>query len=97
MEKDVMTATKQPARRLCSEIQLFDLCDLDACSHRQERFCTNSELLSKFEQIAEEDISSPTKQFLAEELEESEDDDELLAYGDGLADNDYDDENGWED
>lgn len=45
----------QPARRLCTEIQLFDLCDLDSCSHQRGRFCTNEELLTKFESIREEE------------------------------------------
>lgn len=44
-----------PTNRLCSEIQLFDLCDLDRCDYRKERFCTNPELLRKFEAIKEED------------------------------------------
>jgi len=43
------------AQRLCSEIQLFDLCELDACSFKRNRFCTNQELLEKFESIKEED------------------------------------------
>ena len=43
------------AQRLCSEIQLFDLCDLDSCRFKQSRFCTNEELLAKFEAIKEED------------------------------------------
>ncbi len=42
-------------QRLCSEIQLFDLCDLDSCRFKQSRFCTNAELLAKFESIKEED------------------------------------------
>jgi hypothetical protein len=43
------------AQRLCSEIQLFDLCDLDSCRFKQSRFCTNDELLAKFEAIKEDD------------------------------------------
>jgi len=42
-------------QRLCSEIQLFDLCDRDECRFKSSRFCTNEELLSKFELIKEED------------------------------------------
>jgi hypothetical protein len=30
--------TASPARRLCSEIQLFDLCELDRCSFKEDRF-----------------------------------------------------------
>jgi len=42
-------------QRLCSEIQLFDLCDLDGCHLRKGRFCSNEDLLNKFESIKEED------------------------------------------
>ena len=42
-------------QRLCSEIQLFDLCDLDGCHLRKGRFCSNEDLLKKFESIKEED------------------------------------------
>jgi hypothetical protein len=44
-----------PVDRLCSEIQLFDLCDLDSCGHKNGRFCTNEQLLTRFEAIREED------------------------------------------
>lgn len=44
-----------PVDRLCSEIQLFDLCDLDKCDFKKERYCTNEPLLEKFEAIREED------------------------------------------
>jgi len=43
------------AQRLCSEIQLFDLCDLDSCRFKRSRFCTNEELVAKFEAIKEEE------------------------------------------
>lgn len=46
------------AQRLCSEIQLFDLCDLDSCRFKRSRFCTNEELVAKFEAIKEEDDQS---------------------------------------
>lgn len=44
---------KELPRRLCSEIQLFDLCELESCSHRDERFCTDPEMISRFEAVAE--------------------------------------------
>lgn len=54
--KDEAAAELLPAaQRLCSEIQLFDLCELDSCRFRNSRFCTNEELLAKFESINEED------------------------------------------
>lgn len=64
-EKESITA----AQRLCSEIQLFDLCELDSCRFRCNRYCTNEELLSKFESIAEED----DRQALLYEDEEADD------------------------
>lgn len=48
----------EPVRRLCSEIQLFDLCELDKCKFKSVNFCTNEELLTRFERIADEDACS---------------------------------------
>ena len=62
---------EQPPRRLCSEIQLFDLCDLETCCQKEGRFCTNEEVLQRFEAIKEEDERSP-EQYLSEDLEEED-------------------------
>lgn len=46
----------QPAelpRRLCSEIQLFDLCELERCRYKDDRYCTDPEMLARFESAAE--------------------------------------------
>jgi len=40
-------------RRLCSEIQLFDLCELTQCAFKDGRFCTHADLLARFEALAE--------------------------------------------
>jgi hypothetical protein len=64
--------TQQPTRRLCSEIQLFDLCELDECPHKDGRFCTEGRLLEKFEAIKEEDEA----EYVAEEVDEDEEDEE---------------------
>jgi hypothetical protein len=40
-------------RRLCSEIQLFDLCELERCHFIDGRFCTDPEKLARFEAVAE--------------------------------------------
>lgn len=48
-------------QRLCSEIQLFDLCDLDSCKQKSGRFCTDTVLLSRFEKIAENELRSPER------------------------------------
>lgn len=55
MTDETVETPSPAAQRLCSEIQLFDLCDLDSCSFKVSRFCTNEELVSKFESIKDED------------------------------------------
>ena len=81
--------------RLCTEIQLFDLCDLNACKHKSGRFCTDSALLERFEKIADEELRVP-EQYLSEGIEDSEEDDiDSDSYDDeedDLARDDYDDE-----
>lgn len=74
-------------KRLCSEIQLFDLCDLDTCTCKDGRFCTNPAILARFEAIKEED---DRPQYLADEFDEDqeEDADDLDAFGD----EDYEDD-----
>ena len=44
---------KEVPRRLCSEIQLFDLCELQKCHFKDDRFCTDTEMLARFEAAAE--------------------------------------------
>lgn len=61
-----------PVDRLCSEIQLFDLCDLDRCGYKKDRFCSNQLLLDKFEAIREED----DRQMLLYDDDDLEDDNE---------------------
>lgn len=80
----------QNARRLCSEIQLFDLCELDVCGHKDGRYCTKGDILQKFEAIKEEDERSP-EQYLAEELEDVEGGDEL-GYDEAYGVDEYEDE-----
>ena len=75
------------AQRLCSEIQLFDLCDLDSCRFKSSRFCTNEELLAKFESIKEED----DRTLLYEEDNDEEDTDSESEFDDS-ADSFDDDE-----
>ena len=55
MPDEPVVVPSPDAQRLCSEIQLFDLCDLDSCRFKQSRFCTNEALLAKFESIKEDD------------------------------------------
>lgn len=72
MPDETVKRSSHAVQRLCSEIQLFDLCDLDSCRFKWSRFCTNEELLAKFESIKEEDEQSP----LIYEEDETDDDSE---------------------
>lgn len=82
-----------PLQRLCNEIQLFDLCELEKCGHKQGLFCTSRELLDRFEAIAEED-ERPVSGFISDEPDDGDEDDS--EYDDGFDDAEYDDE-GYED
>ena len=62
---------KTAPQRLCSEIQLFDLCDRDVCAHKDGRYCTKGDILARFEAISEHEERSP-EQFMADELDEVE-------------------------
>lgn len=83
--------TPAPAiKRLCSEIQLFDLCEKESCASRDGRFCTDAALLARFEALSEPD-DRPHSQYLDDALEDVEEGDEL-GYDDDLGVDDYDDE-----
>ncbi|MBI2354983.1 MAG: hypothetical protein HYV06_08135 [Deltaproteobacteria bacterium] len=82
----------KPARRLCGEIKLFDLCDLDGCGDREGRFCGNQDLLARFEQISDEERTP--ERYLDEEPDE--DDDDEAGYGDEFDDGYGDEGDGWE-
>jgi hypothetical protein len=83
------TAAAIPEPRLCNEIQLFDLCDLDACSSKEGRFCRNAELLSAFERIS--DVEAGPQVLTSEEAEEGEDAGGE-EYDDAFGDDGFDDE-----
>lgn len=75
---------KETINRLCSEIQLFDLCELDSCSARIDRFCTDKELLARFEAIKEEDDRPPLvydEEELDDDLDGMDDYEEFEAEG----------------
>lgn len=65
-------ANEPAQKRLCSEIQLFDLCDKDVCAHRDGRYCTKGDILAKFEAIKDEEDDRSPDQFMAEELDDLE-------------------------
>lgn len=82
--------------RLCGEIQLFDLCDLDSCNHKNSHFCTDSALLDRFEKIAEDELRTPECN-VSEEIDDAEEeeydgDDEFT-----MKDLDNSEDDGWED
>lgn len=87
-------------QRLCSEIQLFDLCDLVSCNHKSGRFCTGPVLLDRFEKIIEDELRVPER-FLSEDTDDAEaDGGEGYNDGDdGFAEENFDgdENNGWED
>jgi hypothetical protein len=76
MEKEEKEIAEKPVQRLCSEIQLFDLCDLDVCIYKEGRFCRQDDLLARFEHIADEDERTPVHR-LSDELEDEEDTDDM--------------------
>jgi hypothetical protein len=81
-----------PVQRLCNEIQLFDLCELKKCGHKQGLYCTSDDLLNRFEAIAEEE-----ERPAAASGSICEDDDDALAsdddeYDDSLVDDQFGDE-----
>ena len=81
----------KPVQRLCNEIQLFDLCELEKCGHKQGLFCTSQELLNRFEAIAEED-----ERAAAGYISDEPDDGEGTDIDDGYDASFYDDQFGTE-
>jgi hypothetical protein len=79
--EDVGEMPQKPVNRLCNEIQLFDLCDLEKCGHKQGLFCTSQDLLNRFEAIADEDERTPVAGSISDELDDGEEID-----GDGFDD-----------
>jgi hypothetical protein len=66
-------------KRLCSEIQLFDICSKSSCKHKDGRYCIDGDILASFEAISDEEDAD---QFLADEMEEMEEDE--LGYDEGV-------------
>lgn len=69
--------------RLCSEIQLFDLCERNKCEFKKGRFCTDGDILARFEAISDDEDANSTEQFLVDEMEEMEEDG--LEYDEGVS------------
>lgn len=68
-----MSKSETP-ERLCSEIQLFDLCERKDCEFKKGRYCTNHDILARFEAISDDEDECSTEQFLGDETEEMEED-----------------------
>jgi hypothetical protein len=58
-------------KRLCSEIQLFELCELDSCNKKSGGFCTDTTLINRFEMIEEAEDRVPER-YISEELDDAE-------------------------
>ncbi len=90
--EEIEQKLNDPPQRLCSEIKLFDLCDLDQCGFKSGRYCSNHDMVSRFEKIADEEVSRPQR-YIDEELDEDGEERE-----DGFDEYDYEDgdEDGFE-
>lgn len=71
VKEDLPSSSQVLPRRLCSEIQLFDLCELTRCHFKDERYCTDPEMIARFEAVAEPE-DRPLN------LAEDDDDDEIF-------------------
>lgn len=60
----------ETTQRLCNEIQLFDLCERESCNYRVGRFCTNPDLLARFERISDDERRPVVPSFATEEMDE---------------------------
>jgi hypothetical protein len=83
--------TKKTEQRLCSEIKLFDLCDLEQCTRKNGRFCTDSANLARFEAISEDEVST-TRPYMAEDLCDEDEEMGEGAYAGDIGEDEYDDE-----
>jgi len=85
-------AGKEKPRRLCSEIQLFDLCEKTKCDKKDGRFCTDDIMVAKFEAISQEDDFPPDRYDGEEPQGDEEDDHEGYGGGFGTESDDEDDD-----
>lgn len=84
-------------QRLCSEIQLFDLCDLASCKYKNGRYCTDPVLVGRFEKIAENELRVPDLYTSDEDDGTEMDDDDSDGYDDALSEGYDGGEDDWED
>jgi hypothetical protein len=69
-------------QRLCSEIQLFDLCERTDCAFKRGRYCTDPAMLARFEAISDEEDENAMEQYLVDDMDEMDGDD--LEYDEGI-------------
>jgi hypothetical protein len=84
-------------QRLCSEVKLFDLCELTSCDYKIGRFCSDQVLLSRFEKIADDEPGT-SERYVLDELDDSEPDEGAYYEDDAGLENEYfdsDDDNRW--
>lgn len=74
IEKDVPVEKTESPQRLCNEIQLFDLCERADCVFKKGRYCTDPDILARFEAIGDDEDESSMEQYLVDEMDEMEDD-----------------------
>jgi hypothetical protein len=77
-------------KRLCSEIQLFDICTKSSCKHKDGRYCIDGDILARFEAISDEEDTGSNDLFLADEMEEMDEDE--LSYDAGIGVDEDEDE-----
>jgi hypothetical protein len=87
--KDSSEKSSRPVQRLCNEIQLFDLCEREKCRHKVGLFCTDEELLNRFEAIA--DIEDRPAEGLISEDSDDEGGSGECGYDDAFEDEEYPD------
>lgn len=99
MEKKLLEKSTDKIQRLCGEIKLFDLCDLNRCRYRDGRYCTDPDLLARFESIADEDDSGPVRTVFVDEADEDDTlvDDDTLRFGDDDGYGNSEEQEDWED
>ena len=78
-KEDADLEKKEFPQRLCSEIQLFDLCEKADCVFKRGRYCTDPAMLAKFESINDDDDGSSSNQYLVDEIDE-----DTLEYDEGI-------------
>lgn len=69
---DSGTSSPPQPLRLCSEIQLFDLCDRENCRFKNGHFCTDADMLAGFELISDEEHRAPER-YISEDTEYEDD------------------------